>query len=113
MLHSVEVTRLDAMNHGVELPSRAQRSVRCGREVDAVGHGVEPSTRRQKGLRAQACDRATGRLGSRVVEKAWLAMWKYHGVIARSLLVGSAVCAPPAPSALMRAAPSRNEPVCM
>jgi hypothetical protein len=39
MLHGVEVTRLDAMDHGVELPDRAQRGVRRGREVDA-----EPST---------------------------------------------------------------------
>jgi hypothetical protein len=27
MLHGVEVTRLDAMDHGVELPGRAQRGV--------------------------------------------------------------------------------------
>ena len=44
MLHGVEVTRLDAMDHGVELPGRAQHGVRRGREVDAVDHGVEPST---------------------------------------------------------------------
>jgi hypothetical protein len=29
------------MDHGVELPDRAQRGVRRGREVDAVDHGVE------------------------------------------------------------------------
>jgi len=32
MLHGVEVTRLDGMDHGVELPGRAQRGVRRGRE---------------------------------------------------------------------------------
>ena len=41
MLHGVEVTRLDAMDHGVELPGRAQRGVPRGRGVDAVDHGVE------------------------------------------------------------------------
>ena len=56
VLDGVEVTRLDAMNHGVELPSRAQRGV-CvavyvakkkystptdhGVELDAADHGVE------------------------------------------------------------------------
>jgi len=42
MLHGVEVTRLD---HGVELPDRAQRGVRRGREVDAVNYSVEPCGR--------------------------------------------------------------------
>ena len=41
MLYDVEVTCLDAMDHGVELPGRAQRGVRRGREADAVDHGVE------------------------------------------------------------------------
>jgi len=48
MLHDVEVTRLDAMDHGVELPGRAQRGVPRGRELDAVDHGVEPSTTNQQ-----------------------------------------------------------------
>jgi hypothetical protein len=39
--HGVEVTRLDAMDHGVELPGRAQRGISRGREVDAIDHGVE------------------------------------------------------------------------
>jgi len=43
MFLGVEVTRLDAIDHGVELPGRAQRGVSRGREVDAVDHGVEPS----------------------------------------------------------------------
>jgi len=41
MLHGVEVTRLDAMDHSVELPGRAQRGVSRGREVDAIDHDVE------------------------------------------------------------------------
>jgi len=41
MLYDVEVTCLDAMDHGVELPGRAQRGVRPDREADAVDHGVE------------------------------------------------------------------------
>ena len=41
MKHGVEVTRLDAMDHGVELPGRAQRGISRGREVDAIDHGVE------------------------------------------------------------------------
>jgi len=56
MLHGVEVTRLDAMDHGVELPGRAQRGIRRGREVDAVDHGVEPSITNQQAPRGVVVD---------------------------------------------------------
>jgi len=56
MLHGVEVTRLDAMDHDVELPGRAQHGVRRGREVDAVDHNVEPSTINQQAPRGVVID---------------------------------------------------------
>jgi len=45
MLHGVEVTHLDVMDHGVELPGRAQRGVCVAvyvvKKLDAVDHSVE------------------------------------------------------------------------